>query len=111
MKNNNRKQKALNETEINYGMLILPQELRSEYTKHLHGINIFDERGRMFCQCKIQYHQVRGLKGLYAKHKSKAGDVIGYAWEKDGIHLTFPRRLIFGFHRKKRYGFLSNSAA
>ena len=103
MKNNNRKQKALNETEINYGMLILPQELRSEYTKHLHDINVFDERGRMFCQCKIVYHQVRGLEVLYDKHKSKAGDTIGYVWEKDGLHLTFPRRLILGFHRKKRY--------
>ena len=103
MKNNNRKQKTMNEVEINYGMLILPQELRSEYTKHLHDINVFDERGRMLCQCKIVFHEVRGLKQLYDKHKSKAGDVIGYAWEKDGIHLTFPRRLFWGFHRKKRY--------
>ena len=108
MKNSNRPQKALNEIEINYGTFILPQALRSEYTKHLHDINIFDERGRMFCQCKIVFHEVRGLNRLYEKHMSKAGDVIGYAWKKDGIHLTFPRRLIFGFHRKKRYAFLSN---
>ena len=108
MKNNHRKQKELTETEIDYGMFILPQELRSEYTKHLHDINVFDERGRMFCQCKIQYHQVRGMKGLYDKHKSKEGDIIGYVWERDGLHLTFPRKLILGFHRRKRYGFLTN---
>ena len=103
MKKRNRKQKELTETEIDHEMFILPQELRSEYTKHLHDILVFDERGRMFCQCKIQYHQVRGLKVLYDKHKSKAGDAIGYVWEKDGLHLTFPRKLILGFHRKKRY--------
>ena len=81
MKNSNRKQTTLNEVEINYGHFILPQELRSEYTKHLHDINVFDERGRMFCQCKIQYHQVRGLKTLYVE-LAKAGlgkgaDVLG----------------------------------
>lgn len=100
---NNSNKKTLNEIEINYGMFLLPQELRSEYTKHPHDINVFDERGRMFCQCKIVYHQVRELNQLYDKHKSKAGDTIGYAMEKDGLHLTFPRKLIFGFHRKKRY--------
>lgn len=103
MKNSNRKQKTLDEVEINHGMFLLPQELRSEYTKHLHDINIFDERGRMFCQCKTQYHQVRGLKTLYDKHKSKTGDIIGYAMEKDGLHLTFSRKLILDFHKKKRY--------
>lgn len=103
MKNCNRKQTTLNEVEINYGHFILPQELRSEYTRHLHDINVFDERGRMFCQCITIYHQVRGLKVLYNKHKSKAGDTIGYAWEKDGLHLTFPRKLILDFHKKKRY--------
>ena len=101
MKNNNKK--TLNEIEIIYGMFLLPQELRSEYTKHPHDINVFDERGRMFCQCKIVYHQVRELNRLYDKHKSKAGDTIGYAMEKDGLHLTFPRKLIFDFHKKKRY--------
>jgi len=106
MKSNNRKQKALNEIEINYGMFLLPQELRSEYTKHPHDINVFDERGRMFCQCKTQFHQVRGLKQLYDKHKSKDGDTIGYVMEKDGLHLTFPRKLILGFHRKRRYSFV-----
>ena len=108
MKTSNKNQKTINEIEINYGMFLLPQELRSEYTKHLHDINVFDERGRMFCQCKIQFHQVRGMKLLYDKHKSKAGDSIGYTWEKDGLHLTFPRKLIFGFHKRKRYFFLSN---
>lgn len=101
MKSSNKK--TLNEIEIKYGMFLLPQELRSEYTKHPHDINVFDERGRMFCQCKIVYHQVRELNRLYDKHKSKAGDTIGYAMEKDGLHLTFPRKLIFGFHSKKRY--------
>ena len=103
MKNSNKK--TLNEIEIKYGMFLLPQELRSECTKHPHDINVFDERGRMFCQCKIVYHQVRELNRLYDKHKSKAGDTIGYVWEKDGLHLTFPRKLIFGFHKKKRYSF------
>lgn len=101
MKNSNKK--TLNEIEIKYGMFLLPQELRSEYTKHPHDINVFDERGRMFCQCKIVYHQVRELNRLYDKHKSKAGDTIGYAMEKDGLHLTFPRRLRLDFHKKKRY--------
>ena len=105
MKTSNKKQKTRNENEINYVMFILTQELRSEYTKYLHDINVFDERGRMFCQCKIVFHEVRGLNRLYEKHKSKAGDTIGYVWKKDGLHLTFPRRLIFGFHRKRRYSF------
>lgn len=103
MKSSNKK--TLNEIEINYGMFLLPQELRSEYTKHPHDINVFDERGQIFCQCKIVYHQVRELNRLYDKHKSKAGDTISYAMEKDGLHLTFPRKLIFGFHKKKRYSF------
>lgn len=90
-------------SKINYGLFLLPQELRSEYTKHLHDINVFDERGRMFCQCKIVFHQVREMKRLYEKHKSKAGDTIGYVWEKDGLHLTFPRKLFLNFRRKKRY--------
>ena len=103
MQNSNRKQTALNEFEINHGTFILPQELRSEYTKHLHDINVFDERGRLFCQCKIVFHEVRGLKVLYDKHKSKEGDIIGYVWEKNGLHLTFPRKLRLNYHRKKRY--------
>ena len=106
MKNNNSEQKALNEIEINYGIFLLPQELRSEYTKLPHDINVFDERGRMFCQCKIVYHQVRELNRIYDKHKSKDGDTIDYVMEKDGLHLTFPRKLIFGFHRKRRYSIL-----
>lgn len=101
MKNSNKK--TLNEIEINYGIFLLPQELRSEYTKHPHDFNVFDERGRMFCQCKIVYHQVRELSRLYDKHKSKAGDTIGYSMEKDGLHLTFPRKLRLDFHKKKRY--------
>lgn len=101
MKNSNKK--TLNEIEINYGIFLLPQELRSEYTKHPHDINVFDERGRMFCQCKIVYHQVRELNRLYDKHNSKAGDTIGYSMEKDGLHLTFPRKLRLDFHKKKRY--------
>ena len=106
MKNSNGKQKILNEVEINHGLFILPQELRSEYTKHLHDINVFDERGRMFCQCKIQYHHVREMKRLYEKHKSKAGDTIGYAMERDGLHLIFPRKLILDFHKKKLYSII-----
>jgi len=43
------------------------------------------------------------LNRLYDKHKSKAGDTIGYAMEKDGLHLTFPRKLTLDFHKKKRY--------
>ena len=101
MKNSNKK--TLNEIEIKYGMFLLSQELKSEYTKHLHDINVFDERGRMFCQCKIVYHQVRELNRIYDKHKSKVGNLIGYALEKDGLHLTFPRKLRLNFQKKKRY--------
>lgn len=100
MKNSNRKQKTLDQFEISHGIFFLPQELRSDYTKILHDITIFDDQTGATTQCVLIYHQVRELEKLFEKHDLKAGDTIGYAWEKDGLHISFPRKGIFGFINK-----------
>ena len=100
MKNSNRKQKTLDQVEIDRGIFFLPTELRSDYTKILHDVTVIDDRAGTSKQCVVIYHQVRELKRLFEKHNLKAGDTVGYAWEKDGLHLSFPKRSIFGFARK-----------
>ena len=100
MKNNNRKQKTLDQIEINHGIFFLPQELRSDYTKILHGVTVIDDQAGTSKQCVVIYHQVRELARLFEKHNIKAGDTIGYAWEKDGLHLSFPKKGVLGFLNK-----------
>jgi hypothetical protein len=95
--------KKLNQIEIEYGMFLLPESLRSEYTRVAHNIIVVDDRTHTPRLCVTQYHRVNGLSKIYDYYHLKEGDVIEYVLDFDNktLHITCLRKGLFGFKKRK----------
>lgn len=99
--------KKLNQIEIEYGIFLLPESLRSEYTRVMHNIIVVDERTHTPRLCVTQYHRVNGLTKLYDHYHLKEGDSIDYALDfgNNTLHITCPKKRGACFRRRKQEQF------
>ena len=95
--------KKLNQIEIEYGIFLLPEDLRSEYTRVAHDIIVIDERTHTPRLCVTQFHRVNGLSRLYDHYQLKDGDTIDYVLDSEikTLHITCPRKGLFSFKKRK----------
>ena len=94
MKHTTKGTKKLNQIEIEYGMFLLPERLRSEYTRVAHNIIVVDDRTHTPRLCVTQFHRVNGLSKLYDHYQLKDGDRIDYVldFENKTLHITCPKK-------------------
>ena len=103
MKHTTKGTKKLNQIEIEYGLFLLPESLRSEYTRVPHNIIVVDDRTHTPRLCVTQYHRVNGLSKFYDHYNLKGGDTIDYVLDFDNktLHISCPRKGLFCFKKRK----------
>ena len=86
--------KKLNQIEIEYGIFLLSESLRSEYTRVAHDIIVVDERTHTPRLCVTQFHRVNGLSRFYDHYHLKEGDTIDYVLDfgNKTLHIACRRK-------------------
>ena len=102
MKNSNRKKKELTDFEVRNDVFILPKELRTTAEPYIpRDVTIVDDNNHETKICRTIFYRINDMRLLYERHLSKAGDVVGYEMKNGVLHLSFPRKSIFAYLRRK----------